>query len=93
MKNHSRKLIYAISALLLAPSFCLGWGARGHREINSAAVRALPAGELDFLKAQESWIVYLSTIPDTYRTQNEPFLKIFEDPDHGWFIEQSADPL
>jgi len=91
MKNHSRKLIYAISALLLAPSFCLGWGARGHREINAAAIRALPAGELDFLKAQESWIIYLSTIPDTYRTQNEPFLKIFEDPNHGWFIEQSAE--
>ena len=44
MKNHSQKLIYAISALLLAPSFCLGWGAREHREINAAAIRALPAG-------------------------------------------------
>jgi Zinc dependent phospholipase C len=91
MKNHSWKLIFAISALLLAPSFSLGWGVRGHNEINRAAIRALPAGELDFLKAQEPWIVYLSIIPDTYRTQNEPFLKIFEDPNHGWFIEQSAD--
>src|SRR5262249_49693820 len=91
MKNHSPKLIYAFSARLLALSLCLGWGARGHHEIKAAAVRALPAGELDFLKAQEPWIVYLSTIPDTYRTQNEPFLKIFEDPNHGWFIEQSAE--
>ena len=91
MNNHSRKLVYAISALLIAPSICMGWGARGHHEINAAAIRALPAGELDFLKAQEPWIVYLSVIPDTYRTQNEPFLKIFEDPNHGWFIEQSAE--
>lgn len=91
MKKHSRKLIHAISALLLAPSSCLGWEARGHREINAAAVRALPAGELDFLKAQESWIIYLSTIPETYHAQSEPFLKIFEDPNRGWFIEQSAE--
>jgi hypothetical protein len=91
MKIQSRKLIYALSAILLVPSFCFGWGVRGHHEINAAAFRALPAGEFDFLKAQEPWIIYLSTIPDTYRTQNEPFLKIFEDPNHGWFIEQSAD--
>src|SRR5262245_7056603 len=61
------KIICSISILgLFPPSPVLGWGVRGHHEINSAAVRALPPGELDFLKAQESWIIYLSIIPDTY---------------------------
>ncbi len=85
-----RNFVYALILVMLMPVLSFGWGARGHREINAAAVRTLPAGELDFLKSHEPWIMYLSIIPDTYRGVSEPFLKIFEDPNHGWFIEQSA---
>jgi hypothetical protein len=33
----------------------------------------------------------LGPIPDSYRGTSDPFLKIFEDPNHGWFLEQSQD--
>ena len=77
--------------LLLAASSAFGWGPRGHHEMNRAAVEGLDNPEMRFLLAQKEWIVYLGPIPDSYRTNNEPFLKIFEDPNHGWFLEQSSD--
>ena len=43
-----------------------------------------------FLKAHEDWIAYLSVIPDTWRRPSEPFIKMLEDPNHGWFKEQFA---
>ncbi len=75
---------------LLAASSAFGWGVRGHHEMNRAAVEGLENPELQFLLAQKEWIVYLGPIPDSYRTNSEPFLKIFEDPNHGWFLEQSS---
>jgi hypothetical protein len=65
------------------------WGARGHRETNRAAMRALPEDGPVFLKAQEEFIVYLAPVPDSWRLPMEPFAKIFEDPNHGWFQEQA----
>jgi hypothetical protein len=41
------------------------------------------------LKARVEYIVYRSIMPDTWRGASEPFLKIVEDPNHGWFREQS----
>jgi hypothetical protein len=76
---------------LLAVSCAFAWGVRGHHEMNRAVVEALADTELQFLLAQKDWIVYLGPIPDSYRTNAEPFLKIFEDPNHGWFLEQSRD--
>lgn len=77
-----------LAALLAAAQIAPGWGVRGHHTVNRAAVRTLPADGPAFLKAHEEWIVYLSTIPDTWRYPMEPTLKIIEDPNHGWFKEQ-----
>lgn len=65
-----------------------GWGVRAHTWINRVAVRTLPADGPVFLKAHEDWIAYLSVIPDAWRRPSEPFLKMLEDPNHGWFKEQ-----
>src|SRR5215831_13217329 len=74
---------------LLTAAPLLAWGPRGHHELNRAVVDALADTELQFLLAQKDWIVYLGPIPDSYRGIGEPFVKIFEDPNHGWFLEQS----
>jgi hypothetical protein len=67
-----------------------GWGARGHQSANRAAVRALPADGPVFLKEYEDWIAKTGPVPDSWRGAAEPFSKIFEDPNHGWFKEQFA---
>ncbi len=66
------------------------WGVRAHTWINRVAVRTLPADGPVFLKGHEDWIAYLSVIPDAWRRPSEPFLKMLEDPNHGWFKEQFA---
>ena len=76
--------------LCLLPYTAEGWGLRGHNAINRAAVRGLPEDGPVFLKAHEDWIAYLSIIPDTWRRPSEPFAKLLEDPNHGWFREQFA---
>lgn len=76
------------AVLLLAACPASAWGLRGHQAINRSAVRALPADGPVFLKAHEEWIAYLSIIPDTWRRPSEPFAKMLEDPNHGWFREQ-----
>jgi DUF218 domain len=77
-------------ALLTAPAAIDAWGVRAHTWINRVAVQAISADGPVFLKAHEEWIGYLSTIPDTWRRPSEPFLKMLEDPNHGWFKEQFA---
>jgi hypothetical protein len=67
-----------------------GWGARGHQSANRAAVRALPADGPLFLKEYEDWIAKTGPVPDSWRGSGEPYSKIFEDPNHGWFKEQFA---
>ena len=52
--------------------------------------RRIPDDGPVFLKAHEDWIAYLSVIPDAWRRPSEPFLKMLEDPNHGWFKEQFA---
>ncbi|MBV9439588.1 MAG: S1/P1 Nuclease [Candidatus Eremiobacteraeota bacterium] len=46
-----RPIAAACAALLLLPSPALAWGAQGHRIINGAAVRALPASLPAFLRS------------------------------------------
>jgi hypothetical protein len=84
----------AIAALLVAAAIVIAapsgtaWGVRAHTWINRVAVRTLPDDGPAFLKAHEDWIAYLSVIPDAWRRPSEPFLKMLEDPNHGWFKEQ-----
>jgi len=82
-------LLVAIALLVFPPSLA-AWGERGHQTANRTAVRAIPDDGPTFLRAHEDWIVYLSTIPDSWRQASEPFQKIIEDPNHGWFREQFA---
>jgi hypothetical protein len=65
-----------------------GWGARGHESANTAAVRGIPADGPVFLKQYEDWISKTGPLPDSWRGNTEPYSKIFEDPNHGWFKEQ-----
>ena len=74
--------------LMTVPQFGFSWGQRGHNSINRAAVRAIPDDGPTFLKAHEDWISHLSTIPDSWRNAMDPFAKMLEDPNHGWFKEQ-----
>jgi len=67
-----------------------GWGVRGHQTANRAAVRALPADGPVFLKDYEDWIAKTGPVPDSWRGNAEPYSRIFEDPNHGWFREQFA---
>jgi hypothetical protein len=69
---------------------CGGWGARGHESANTAAVRGIPAAGPVFLKQYEDWISKTGPLPDSWRGNTEPYSKIFEDPNHGWFKEQFA---
>ncbi len=81
------RLLIAFFGLVVTVS---AWGVRGHQEINRAAMRGMPADSARFLKAHEDYIVALGPVPDSWRTPAEPFLKILEDPNHGWFQEQAS---
>ncbi|MBY0504885.1 MAG: hypothetical protein K2X03_13310 [Bryobacteraceae bacterium] len=74
---------------LLHAALACAWGVRGHHEINRAAMRGMAADGPAFLKVQQEYIVALGPVPDSWRTPAEPFLKILEDPNHGWFQEQA----
>ena len=86
-----RRMLWLIVAVVaLVPVGTRAWGVRAHTWINRVAVQAIPADGPVFLKAHEDWIAYLSVIPDAWRRPSEPFLKMLEDPNHGWFKEQFA---
>ncbi|MEO8657603.1 MAG: nuclease [Bryobacteraceae bacterium] len=64
------------------------WGLRGHTVANLAAVEAIPADGPAFLRLHKAYIGHLGTIPDTWRSPADPFLRISEDPNHGWYTEE-----
>jgi len=64
------------------------WGVRGHTVANLAAVEGIPQDGPVFLKSQEAYIGHLGTIPDMWRGYSEPYLRISEDANHGWYTEQ-----
>ncbi len=66
------------------------WGPRGHQSANRAAVKGLPQEGPSFLAEYEDWIAKTGPVPDSWRGGTEPYSKIFEDPNHGWFKEQFA---
>lgn len=88
-----RRIAFAltmIATLALTATHGEAWGGRAHTWINRVAVRTIPDDGPTFLRAHEDWIAYLSVIPDAWRRPSEPFLKMLEDPNHGWFKEQFA---
>jgi hypothetical protein len=64
------------------------WGVRGHTVANLAAVESIPADGPAFLKTYKAYIGHLGPVPDTWRSPAEPYLRISEDPNHGWYTEQ-----
>ena len=81
----SRRMQFAVASTLFftLPYVAWGWGHRAHSVIDQAAVETLPADGPVFLKKYEDWIEASAIVPDTWRGQNTPFLKIEEDPNHG----------
>ena len=63
------------------------WGVRGHTVGNLAAVEGIPQEGPAFLRAQKAYVGHLGTIPDTWRSPSEPYLRISEDANHGWYTE------
>jgi hypothetical protein len=82
--------ISCASALLLAPCPAFAWGHRAHAVIDRAAIAALPTDGPAFLTKYSDDIAASATMPDSWRSASEPFAKIMEDPNHGWFKEQFA---
>ncbi|MGK6325087.1 nuclease [Sphingomonas sp. DT-51] len=78
------------AALLLAPAPASAWGHRAHAAIDRAALAALPVDGPLFLRRHADMIADSATLPDSWRSASEPFSKIEEDPNHGWFREQFA---
>jgi hypothetical protein len=79
---------YKFLSILLIPVACGAWGPRGHQAANRAAIRSIPEDGPVFLKNYEDWIAKTGPLPDSWRGVSEPYSKIFEDPNHGWFKEQ-----
>jgi hypothetical protein len=82
-----RKTLVLLSILLLTLQSLGAWGVRGHTVANLAAVEGIPQDGPAFLKLQEAYIGHLGTIPDTWRSPSEPYLRISEDANHGWYTE------
>ena len=76
--------------LCLAPQNILAWGTRAHFVIDHTAIDTLPDDGPVFLKKYVEYIAGSASIPDTWRQASNPFSKIEEDPNHGWFREQFA---
>jgi len=66
------------------------WGVRGHETANRAAVQSIPDDGPVFLRNYVDWITQTGPLPDSWRGNSEPYSKLFEDPNHGWFKEQFA---
>lgn len=84
-------LALALAAASLLPATpALAWGHQAHDAIDRAAIAALPEDGPIFLRDQADFIATMSTIPDDWRSTSEPFGKLEEDPNHGWFRENFA---
>lgn len=79
-----------VPLIVLLAVLTAAWGPRGHQSANRAAVKSLPADGPVFLSEFEDWIAKTGPVPDSWRGVSEPYSKIFEDPNHGWFKEQFA---
>jgi len=77
---------FAAAALLCTPAPAFAWGAEGHRIINGAAVRALPAGVPAFLRstAAHDEIALLGPEPDRIKGAGKP---LDDDDDPGHYVD------
>jgi hypothetical protein len=85
-----RTSIVRFGGIVCIMLICGGWGPRGHESANAAAVQGIPPDGPVFLKQYADWIAKTGPVPDSWRGNTEPYSKIFEDPNHGWFKEQFA---
>jgi hypothetical protein len=85
-RGSSLALLFAGVLCISQPAF--SWGTRAHAVIDRTAVDTLPADGPIFLKNYVDYIAGSASIPDTWRGVSDPFSKIEEDPNHGWFREQ-----
>ena len=83
----SRTLAVFLTALLLHPGYAGAWGLRGHTVANLAAIESIGTGGPEFLRPMKAYVGHLGTVPDLWRGMTEPFLRISEDPNHGWYTE------
>ncbi|MGB3927492.1 MAG: nuclease [Sphingobium sp.] len=80
--------ILLAAALSIAPTAAHAWGGTAHAVIDRAAIDAIPEDGPIFLRRHADYIVASAALPDTWRGDSEPFSKVEEDPNHGWFREQ-----
>ncbi|WP_035356826.1 nuclease [Edaphobacter aggregans] len=88
--NRRSSIAALLIAMLFIPEAAYPWGVRAHSVIDHTAVDMLPEDGPVFLKKYAGYIAGSASIPDTWRGASEPFSKIEEDPNHGWFREQFA---
>jgi hypothetical protein len=81
------RIIATVCVCLVSLPQLNAWGFRGHTVANLAAVEAIPADGPAFLKAFKAYIGHLGPVPDTWRSPSDPYLRISEDPNHGWYTE------
>jgi hypothetical protein len=86
--NRRSSVAILLVAMLAIPETAFCWGGRGHAVIDRTAVDTLPPDGPVFLKKYVEYIAGSASIPDTWRQASDPFSKIEEDPNHGWFREQ-----
>ncbi|WP_334181225.1 nuclease [Novosphingobium sp.] len=85
-----RILNLAALAAAALPAPVLAWGGTAHAVIDRAAIEAIPDDGPTFLRKHVDYIAGSASLPDGWRGDSEPFSKIEEDPNHGWFKEQFA---
>jgi hypothetical protein len=83
----NRQIIAITSIFIVTMPELQAWGPRGHTVANLAAVAAIPDDGPVFLRPEKAYIGHLGMIPDTWRSPTEPYLRISEDPNHGWYTE------
>jgi len=82
-----KQAIALLCTQLLAMQNVSAWGVRGHTLANLAAVEGIPQDGPLILRQEKAYIGHLGTIPDTWRSPSEPFLRISEDANHSWYTE------
>lgn len=88
--KHVTPVSILVVLALLSPCPASAWGNRGHSVIDRTAVETLPQDGPRFLQRYVDYISRSASLPDFWRDASEPFAKIEEDPNHGWFREQFA---
>ena len=91
MRNRFKIIAVGLQlALIVTATPAAAWGDRAHAAINRAALASLPADGPVFLQAHADFIGGMASLPDLWRQPVDPFAKMEEDPNHGWFREQFA---